>query len=761
MASRAGRRVAGVSSFGFSGTNAHVVVEAAPPAPAPAAVVAGRALQVLPLSARTGSALRVLAGRFADHLGAAPDLPLADVAFSAATGRAQLGERLAVVAGSTEQARAALAEFAGGGNPAGVIVGKAARAGRPKVAFLFSGQGAQYPGMGRELYAAEPVFARALEGCAEVLDGLLDRPLLELLFAAEPGGLLDQTCYTQPALVALEIALAELWKSWGVAPDAVLGHSVGEFAAAQVAGVLSVEDALALVAARGRLMGSLQAGGAMAAVFADAPTVAGVVARCGGVVGIAALNGPAETVVSGEQAAVEAVLAELAERGVRGQRLVVSAAFHSPLVEPILGPLKQAFAGVGFGSPRIPVIANRTGQVAAAAELADPEAWCEQARGAVRFAEGMETLRELGCSVFVELGPGAALSGLGRRCVAEAPDLGWLPSLRRGRDDTAQMLESMGALWCRGVPVAWDHLAGHSRKIALPTSPFERERFWIEYVPGRSLANPVAATAEPRDSKLGELLYEPVWQSKPRVEAADLRADFLEAPATLVEYLRPRLSTLQDEHGLDAYRELLPELEVLAGAYALAGLSRLGWQPRLGERLVPGALADQLAVLPRHRRLFGRLLEMIAEDGLLQPLDGGYEVLDVPVPSDPEARRAELLVRFPAGRVELELAGRCGRALADVLRGECDPLGLLFPGDGLLGAEQLYSDAPVAQVVNSLVAETCAAVVAELPGRPGAAGTGDRRRDGRDYRRRVASSSGRPEHVYVLGCQPAIPGSRG
>ena len=259
-------------------------------------------------------------------------------------------------------------------------------------------------------------------------------------------------------------------------------------------------------------------------------------------------------------------------------------------------------------------------------------------------------------------------------------------------------------------------------QIALPTSPFERERFWIEYVPGRSLANPVAATAEPRDSKLGELLYEPVWQSKPRVEAADLRADFLEAPATLVEYLRPRLSTLQDEHGLDAYRELLPELEVLAGAYALAGLSRLGWQPRLGERLVPGALADQLAVLPRHRRLFGRLLEMIAEDGLLQPLDGGYEVLDVPVPSDPEARRAGLLVRFPAGRVELELAGRCGRALADVLRGECDPLGLLFPGDGLLGAEQLYSDAPVAQVVNSLVAETCAAVVAELPRPAGCCG---------------------------------------
>ncbi len=476
-----GRRLAGLSSFGFSGTNAHVVVEGAPALP-PAGAAPDRPLHLLAVSARGEEALRELARRWADHLAGHPGQDLGDVCHTANTGRAHLPERLAVVAGSLDQMRDRLAAFAAGERPAGSCRGSVSSSGRPRVAFLFTGQGSQYAGMGRRLYQTQPIFRAALDRCAEALRPHLDRPLPQVMYPADGGGsLLDRTGYAQPALFALEHALTELWRSWGVEPAAVLGHSVGEFAAACAAGVFSPEDGLALIAARGRLMQSLPPGGAMAAVFAPEERVAEALAPHNGALAVACLNGPDSVVVSGEATALEEVLGRLAATGVRSQRLAVSHAFHSPLMDPILDDFERAARAVTYSPPRLGLVANVPGRTVTDGEVGHAGYWRRHAREPVRFAEGVRALAEQGIDVFVEVGPGPTLLGMARRCLPEVEAL-WLPSLRRGRDDWQQILESLAALYTRGVRIDWAGLdrGCPRRRLRLPTYPFQRQRFWKE-----------------------------------------------------------------------------------------------------------------------------------------------------------------------------------------------------------------------------------------------------------------------------------------
>jgi myxalamid-type polyketide synthase MxaB len=482
-ASGHGRQIAGVSSFGFSGTNAHVLVEAAPVLPATAAAN-DRPLHLLSLSARSEPALRELARRHTEYLQAHPDLAAADFCHTANVGRNHFLHRAALIGSNAAELREALAAFAAGGKPSGLVEGQVNAAARPKVAFLFSGQGSQYAGMGRRLYETQPTFRCALDRCAEVLREHLPRPLLEVLDPTDGAeSLLDQTAYTQPALFALEWALAELWRSWGIEPEAVLGHSVGEYVAACVAGVFSLEDGLRLIAARGRLMQALPAGGVMAAVFAPVEKVAGAVAPFGKDVAIACLNGPDNVVISGAEPAVQAVLDSLATDSIRFKRLTVSHAFHSPLMDPLLDEFEQVAAKVGYAEPRVPVIANVTGRPAGPGEMTTAAYWRRHVREAVRFAAGMEALAELRCDTFVEIGPSPTLLGMGRRCLPADSGL-WLPSLRQGRDDWQPLLESLANLYTRGVAIDW---AGFDRpytrhRLALPTYPFQRERFWKDGV---------------------------------------------------------------------------------------------------------------------------------------------------------------------------------------------------------------------------------------------------------------------------------------
>jgi acyl transferase domain-containing protein/acyl carrier protein len=487
-------RRAGVSSFGFSGTNAHVVLEQAPPAPVPAALpLAGttkgpeRPLHLLTLTARTAAGLADLASRYAACL-ARPDAePLADIAHSANNTRSLFEHRLVAVAGDATAMRARLERYAAGQLERGVATGHVTEAEAPRLAWLFTGQGSQYAGMGMELYHTHPVFRAAIADCARVLDPLLGRPLATLLSEESQG--LDETAFTQPALFALEYALAQLWLSWGIKPDAVAGHSVGECVAACVAGVFSLEDGLRLVAERGRLMGGLPSGGAMAAVFAGRDRVEQAIAALGieSVLGIAAVNGSLETVVSGGREAVRALTGHLAGQGIQNRDLAVSHAFHSALMEPMLAGFERAVRRTSLSAPGIRLVSNLTGGLVAS-EVTDPAYWVRHVRQPVLFADGIATLRQQGMTAFLEIGPHPVLS---RLLLAEtpSPDAGLcLASLRKGRPAWETLLETLGGLYLGGVTVDW---AGFDRpypmrRVTLPTYPFQRKRHWYtrEDMPG-------------------------------------------------------------------------------------------------------------------------------------------------------------------------------------------------------------------------------------------------------------------------------------
>ncbi|MGV9568025.1 type I polyketide synthase, partial [Streptomyces sp. NPDC003480] len=512
-------RAAGVSSFGFSGTNAHVVLEAAPAAastapapvtdstapapaaastapatvtdstasaavtastaPAPATQGPDRPRHVLPLSARTPEALRELAGRYAAFLTGPAAPPLADVVHTAGTARSAHPHRLAVPAADGAEAAGLLAAYAEG-RRARVSSGHATA--RPGVAFLFTGQGSQYAGMGRLLFDTHPGFRRTLETCDEILrgHGLLEAPLLDVLYPAPDGpgqGLIDRTSHAQPALFALEYALARLWRSWGVEPHVVLGHSTGEYAAACVAGFFSLEDGLELVARRARLIEETTSGGATAAVLAPADEVVPVLEAFAGQVGVAGLNGPRETLIAGTADAVAEALAALKARGLDGRPLRIPHAPHSPMIEPALAAYEKAAARVTYTAPRVKMISNVTG---APVDAVDAAYWCRHMREPVRFSDGMAALAREDCGAILEIGPQPVLQLLGRQSWT-GPAVRWPSSLWEGRDDWKQLLHSVAELYTAGVDVDWAAFDGPygRRRVPAPTYPFQRTPHWF------------------------------------------------------------------------------------------------------------------------------------------------------------------------------------------------------------------------------------------------------------------------------------------
>ncbi|MEU7620701.1 acyltransferase domain-containing protein, partial [Micromonospora rifamycinica] len=394
---------------------------------------------------------------------ARPGVDLAAVGRSLAVARARFGHRAVVVGETREELLAALRA---------VTPGKAASGGA--VAFLFSGQGSQRVGMGRELYAVEPVFAAAFDEVAGALDAYLDRRLVEVI-EGEPE-LLVRTVFTQPALFAVEVALFRLLVHYGVVPDYLVGHSVGELAAAHVAGVLSLDDAARLVCARARLMDGVAEGGAMVALNAGEARVAGWLQGCAGVE-VAGVNSPVSTVISGDEAGVLEVLEMARGEGVQGTRLKVSHAFHSAHVDGMLAELTEVARGLTYSVPQIPVVSNVTGEVV---EEFTAEYWAVQARSAVRFAEGIATLVGKGVTAFVELGPDAMLAGLTSECLTGAEGVVVVPVLRRGRPEKRSLLAALGAVHTHGVDVDWAGLLPGSGVVDLPTYAFQRQRFWLD-----------------------------------------------------------------------------------------------------------------------------------------------------------------------------------------------------------------------------------------------------------------------------------------
>jgi acyl transferase domain-containing protein/acyl carrier protein len=993
-------RLAGVSSFGFSGTNAHVVLEEAP---ALTTVETGTARPVhcLPLSARSGAALAQLAAGFSPVL-AGPGVSLADVAHTAGTGRSHFAERLAVVASDAAEARAALDAFAQGGAPAALHRGTATPGVAPEVVFLFTGQGSQYPGMSQQLYETSPVYREIIDRCDALLGA--DAQGRTLRSVLQPGPTenapIHDTAWTQPAHFAVEYALTQLWRSWGIEPAAVIGHSVGEYVAACVAGVFTLEEGLKLIAERGRLMQALPPGGAMAAVFASADEVARAVSPMADRLAIAAINAPDSVVVSGDAAAVDALLADFATRNVQGQKLFVSLAAHSPLVEPALDAMEACARSVNMRAPQIPVAWNVTGGAALPGGAPDARYWRRHLREPVRFAEGMESLHQQGYKVFLEVGPHPVLIALAQRSLPETGSL-VLTSLRRGKDDWQELMGSLAELYVNGASVDW---AGVDRpyprqRADLPTYPFERRDFWIAptapeaarapastaarglpgarlatavpmfetrltptstpyladhvvqgavLVPGplflelaqaaarevhgqglraieafvireplvlpdagrtvqthlgpeeagavpfsvysraadgggdwrlhatgrmvdstarqavagadttsftatrdalgaatacdgyyeqlaglgidlgpafRSLreahrregealaqihlpaacagddvtwvhpalldgalqavglAVPAAADAEhaylltevdridlvgplpaslwcharvlnARDNDPAEwladvtlrsldggvlgvvrgvrlrkasrdalrraiggadgsdLFYQTAWEAAPVFAPA---AASLQDPASFAPQIRQRFGALAVQQGLSVYEQLLPELDRLSGDHVATALRSLGFDCTPGRVFQATDEAQRLGVVPRHARLFLRLMDMLVEDGVLRTSGAGFEVLAPLGTADAVTRYGALLQQFGAVDGELSTLRRCGPSLAQVLRGEQDPLQLLFPGGSFDEARKLYVDSPYAQTYNRALGEALQAAIASVP----------------------------------------------
>lgn len=1017
--------IAGVSSFGFSGTNTHIILAAAPTLVATQKeTVQERPVHLLNLSAKGEQALTDLAGRFYDYLTAHPETPLADLCFTANVGRAHLNQRLAIVSSSTEEMHKKLGQFMQDQRPPGVISGAVKNTDRPKIAFLFTGQGSQYVNMGRQLYQTQPAFRQTLDRCNKILQSHLDVSLLSILYPVlypvDTKSIIDETAYTQPALFALEYALAELWRSWGVEPTAVMGHSVGEYVAACLAGVFSLEDGLKLIAERGRLMQALPSGGTMVAVFASEAQVAAAIKPYAAKVAMAAVNGPENIVISGEETVIQIILQTLESEGIKARRLTVSHAFHSPLMEPMLDAFERVAAEVTYAAPRIKLVSNVTGQLAMGATVTQPAYWRRHVRETVQFAAAMHTLQAQGVELFLEIGPNPVLVGMGQRCL-ENTGL-WLPSLRSGKEDWPQLLQSLAELYVYGAEVDWngferDFSAGRTR-LALPTYPFQRKRYWIQpgtgpkmpssrstatvhpllgqrlrsalkaiqfegqisaaslsflndhrvygkavmpatgYIetalaaatevfgpgphtledlliqepfivgddelrtvqvivtpetpqraslqifsqgasedswqihasgsigtgsevaksasispqevqanctekasaeahydmlrarglefgpslqgvqqiwqntgqrealgqirlpemleaeakqyqihpalldacfqilaaalsadssetdlympvgldsfhiyeqPGSQLWSYVKIESEmgfeqqngkPRETFSGVIrllnetgqiiaeatglrlkrasqtallrttqadlsnwLYQVEWQTQPLTEASPVASTDLPpipwpAPAEIAAQVQPQFDPLSHKYGLEVYRELGPQMDRLSADYIVQAWQQLGWQAQPGERFTSAGLAEQLGIIPLYHRLLDRMIEILAEDGLLSRADSAWEVgqMLAPVAGDIlHNRQEELVAQYPAFEAELTFIGRCGPHLAEVLQGRLDPLQLLFPGSSLTTAEKLYQASPFALAYNGLVQMAVAAALKHLP----------------------------------------------
>ncbi len=742
------KRMAGVSSFGFSGTNAHLILEEAgndyknrmqQEAP-------DKGSHLLVLSAKDENALKELAQRYAEHLMLGLDESLADICYTANSGRAHFGNRLAIAAESTAEAAENLNSFIVGRSCKGLTVSNDGARKGGNVAFLFTGQGSQYINMGRELYETQTVFRDIINECGETLNELMDTPLLDLLYpCSDETLLLNQTQYTQPALFALEYALAGLWASWGVRPQIVTGHSVGEYVAACVAGVFSLKDGLKLIAHRASLMGALPENGAMWAVFADESTVVPAIAQYAEMVAIAAVNGPKLVVVSGDADCLKKIIDDLDSNGVSATRLNVSHAFHSPLMEPMLNEFKRIAGEVSYSTPSIPVISNVSGEVAGP-EILNPDYWARHVVSPVQFASGMDTLFRSGYEMFLEIGPKPVLSGMGRRLKNAKRSL-WLHSLNEGASDWGRMILNLGGLYVNGVDIDWQNFYCRRRRnrVELPTYPFQRQRHWLDVNP--SLNRYKGATSKGNvadavrvlersgsftDDELElapRLLKALAGQSSGNVELGAVEDDIFNVEWKVVELLKrfesadymPAPAQINNEMGTDdsKYRnkniDLLNRLENLSVAYVLQAFEKLGWALNAGVSFSLDEAANRLGVVDRHKRLLRHLLMMLTEENILEQNSSGWVALKNSSEDNPDKQHEQLLSQYPDAEAELTILGRCGSNLNGVIRGETDPMQLIFPSADVAAAARLYQDSPTFGGMNAALQQTISTILRYLP----------------------------------------------
>jgi acyl transferase domain-containing protein/SAM-dependent methyltransferase len=664
-----GRRLAGVSSFGFSGCNAHAILEQAPDVSAPKTTDMDRPLHVLALSAREAPTLGELARRYEAAL--TDDMDVADACYTANAGRSHFNTRLVVTGATMGELRQGLGAFIEGQPSEAVSSGRQDGAARPQVAFLFTGQGAQYPRMGLELYATSPTFRSALDECAAGLSPFMERGLLDVLRDTSATTPVNQTSYAQPLMFAIEYALAMLWRSWGVEPVAVLGHSLGEYTAACIAGVLRLNDALRLVAERGQLTKLLASDGAMATVFASHDVVANEIAFASGALTIAGYNGPEHFVVSGEPHAISAMLARMQKAEVRCKPLEISYAAHSPLIDAVVPAFRTVLEATRFQPDRIALISNVTGAPASSAEVGNVEYWLEHMRRPVRFADGMKALAAQGISHCVEIGPHPVLLSMAAECFP-GDAMAWLPSLRRGRPEWSDLTESLRRLYAAGVNVDWNGFdKGYQRrKTVLPTYPFHRRRHWIDI---HGAGHKALATARTRWSDVSVAMGRQAKQG----------------PLDL------------DVRSYPARWDCLARLSL---AHAARTLRDAGLFVRVGDAQTLGQVMSRAEIGETYQHLIRRWLNDLVVAGQLRA-EGDSYVADTPLPDPPlPALWLEAEQLLNDDRPLMTYLRNCGDLLSDVLRGKVSPLETLFPGGSFDLAEDLYQRSSTMRYINGLAA---------------------------------------------------------
>ncbi len=714
-----GRRIAGVSSFGFSGTNAHIVVEEAPQNGLRGGWIDGsleksnglisytRPFHILTLSAKTDPALKALAGRYEKYFSENPMASLDNVCHTANAGRSHFDYRLSVLADSAEQMRQKLSAFMARQEALGVYSGWSDGTNRPEVVFLFTGQGGQYLNMGRQLYETQPTFRKALERCDEILRAHLERSLLDVIFSISSNtehpassieqrassNLLDDTNYTQPATFALQYALSELWRSWGVEPGLIMGHSVGEIVASTVAGMMSLEDGLMIVSERGRLMHSLPHNGSMASILADDRRVAEAIAPYADRVAIAAINGPESTVISGERTAVQEILQQLEAAGIKTRPLQVSNSFHSPLVEPVLEEFERSCRRATYTTPKLPLFSSMRLDFVTPENLLDAAYWRHNLRYTVRYSEAMQKLYDLGYRVFVEIGPAPILVVMGQKCFP--PNAGvWVPSLRPGRDDWEQMLESLSTLYVNGVKPDWEGFDRDypRRKVMLPNYPFQEQSYWIEVDRGSVDRSSASTIHDPQST-----IYKQKWDS-------------------LAEAGRHQSRQAPLDMALHTYPKKWQVLDRLTTAYITEALRALGAFQSPVEKQSIADLLKRCNILPAYTHLLQRWLKKLSSEGILQQEDE-YFVTPHPLPLlSPENILRESAQVFSDIPELLEYMQRCGKMLVPILTGKESPLETLFPGGANTTSEFLYHQWALSRYYTAIARATVEAIVRLMPG---------------------------------------------
>ncbi|MBO3462772.1 aminotransferase class III-fold pyridoxal phosphate-dependent enzyme [Aetokthonos hydrillicola Thurmond2011] len=571
--------LAGVSSFSFGGTNAHVVLEGTrqqdnhKKALEQGEVTRGEktpSVHLLTLSARSEIALQDLVKSYEKYFTINPEKNIEDICFTANTGRSHFAHRLAITTPSTAQLYEQLKAFPA--QQSGVLSGQIQSKKPPKIAFLFTGQGCHYPDMGRELYNTQPIFRQALEECDRLLHPHLEQSLLSILYpeSDHQALLLNRPAYLQPALFALEYALAQLWQSWGIMPAVVMGHSLGEYPAACIAGAFSLEEGLELIAHRGRLMEKLSEKGQMAVVFATYERVAEVVAPYQSQVTIAAINGSENTVISGEEQAISNVLHQLESDKLTAQLLKVSQPFHSHLIEPILDEFTEIAQRIQYRPPRIPFISTLTGKKLQPQQCLDAQYWRRQTREPVQFGAGIQTLVQEGYDCFLEIGPHPILIGMGKRCFSENTST-WLFSLKKGHNDSQAILSSLSHLYLKGLEIDWTEFYRNyqGQKLHLPTYPFQRQRYWINLPKPMNIkeSNTQLCTIDSKTAITSTLqaIMASAMQTEP--ERVSVHSTFLEFGAdsiVLIDAVRRIQDTFAIQVSIAQLFEELPTIDSLA-----------------------------------------------------------------------------------------------------------------------------------------------------------------------------------------------------